>query len=167
MTISYFNHRKLCSCRSITWLNVEAFDISWCTAKAARCAIFRSVAADRIHAYLERLGHQLANPKAPLFVLLRHWTKGLGVTANGIYTLVEAYARKAGIQVDGVGVHGLRATAATNALEHEADIASFVADAQIGLAVVKVRLPKNHLNSVYIAGRSQHLGSQRTPATLR
>jgi site-specific recombinase XerD len=81
------------------------------------------LAADRIHAYLERSGHQLANPKAPLFVPLRHWAKGLGVTANGIYTLVEVYAKKAGIQIDGLGVHGLRATAATNALEHEADIA--------------------------------------------
>lgn len=29
----------------------------------------------------------------------------------------------AGIEVAGLGVHGLRATAATNALEHEADIA--------------------------------------------
>jgi site-specific recombinase XerD len=51
------------------------------------------VAADRIHAYLERSGHALANPKAPLFVPLRHWAKGLGITANGIYTLVEAYAK--------------------------------------------------------------------------
>lgn len=32
-------------------------------------------------------------------------------------------AHAAGIQVDGLGVHGLRATAATNALEHDADIA--------------------------------------------
>ena len=52
------------------------------------------VAADRIHAYLERSGHQLANPKAPLFVPLRHRAKGLGVTANGIYTLVETYKKK-------------------------------------------------------------------------
>lgn len=81
------------------------------------------VAADRIHAYLERSGHHLVNPKAPLFVPLRHWSKGEGVTANGIYTIVEAYAKQAGIQVEGLGVHGLRATAATNALEHEADIA--------------------------------------------
>jgi len=81
------------------------------------------VAADRIYTYLERSAHHLQNPKAPLFVPLRHWYKGLGVTANGIYTLVEAYAKKAGIQVKGLGVHGLRATAATNALEHEADIA--------------------------------------------
>jgi site-specific recombinase XerD len=33
------------------------------------------------------------------------------------------YAKSAGIDVAGSGVHGLRATAATNALEHEADIA--------------------------------------------
>lgn len=81
------------------------------------------VAADRIHAYLERSVHHLADPKAALFVPLRHWAKGQGVSANGIYTLVAAYAKKAGIQVEGLGVHGLRATAATNALEHEADIA--------------------------------------------
>ncbi len=48
---------------------------------------------------------------------------GAGITANGIYTVVEAYVKKAGVQVAGLGVHGLRATAATNALEHEADIA--------------------------------------------
>jgi site-specific recombinase XerD len=36
---------------------------------------------------------------------------------------VGNYARAAGIEVAGLGVHGLRATAATNALEHEADIA--------------------------------------------
>lgn len=41
----------------------------------------------------------------------------------GIYALVGIYARTAGIEVAGLGVHGLRATAATNALEHEADIA--------------------------------------------
>ncbi|KPY72688.1 hypothetical protein ALO45_200252 [Pseudomonas syringae pv. syringae] len=46
-----------------------------------------------------------------------------GITANGIYTVVTAYAKEAGIEVAGLGVHGLRATAANNALEHEADIA--------------------------------------------
>lgn len=54
---------------------------------------------------------------------LRGRTTAAGVSANGIYTVVEAYAKKAGIQVAGLGVHGLRATAATNALEQEADIA--------------------------------------------
>ncbi|RMV89203.1 hypothetical protein ALP02_200097 [Pseudomonas coronafaciens pv. garcae] len=67
----------------------------------------------------------------PLFIPLRGKLTGTctctgtgtGITANGIYTVVTAYAKKAEIEVDGLGVHGLRATAATNALEHEADIA--------------------------------------------
>ena len=46
-----------------------------------------------------------------------------GLPGTGIYTLIGGYAKTAGIEVAGLGVHGLRATAATNALEHEADIA--------------------------------------------
>ncbi|RAS23891.1 tyrosine-type recombinase/integrase [Paraburkholderia bryophila] len=38
-------------------------------------------------------------------------------------TWILAYAARVKIAVDGFGVHSLRATAATNALEHEADIA--------------------------------------------
>ena len=49
---------------------------------------------------------------------------GSGSTAEGIYSLVGAYAKSAGIEVAGLGVHGLRATAATNTLEHEADISN-------------------------------------------
>ncbi len=81
------------------------------------------VAAGRIHQYLESSGHHSADRKVPLFMPLRGKLTGAGITANGIYTVVTAYAKKAGIEVDGLGVHGLRATAATNALEHEADIA--------------------------------------------
>jgi site-specific recombinase XerD len=44
------------------------------------------------------------------------------VTASGIYTVVAAYAKQAGSEAAGVGFHGLRVTAATNVLEHEADI---------------------------------------------
>jgi len=44
------------------------------------------------------------------------------VTGNGIYKVVAQWAHAAGIEVDGLGVHGLRATAATKALEHDADI---------------------------------------------
>ncbi|RMU69097.1 Site-specific tyrosine integrase/recombinase [Pseudomonas syringae pv. apii] len=54
---------------------------------------------------------------------LRGRQTGAGITANGIYAMVVSYAKAAGINVAGLGVHGLRATAATNALEHEADIA--------------------------------------------
>ena len=43
-------------------------------------------------------------------------------TGDGIYKLVRKYASAAAIPMERI-VHALRATAATNALEHEADIA--------------------------------------------
>ena len=81
------------------------------------------VALERIHAYLEASGHHLEQAAAPLFMPLRGKATGAGLSADGIYALVGRYAKTAGIEVAGLGVHGLRATAATNALEHEADIA--------------------------------------------
>ncbi|MDD1016957.1 tyrosine-type recombinase/integrase [Pseudomonas rubra] len=81
------------------------------------------IAAERIYAYLQCSEHHLEDARAPLFVPLRGRKTGAGMTANGIYTMVGGYAEAAGIDVAGLGVHGLRATAATNALEHEADIA--------------------------------------------
>lgn len=81
------------------------------------------VAQERIHSYLEASGHHQTQVDAPLFAPLRGRKTGVGVSAEGIYALVGNYARAAGIEVAGLGVHGLRATAATNALEHEADIA--------------------------------------------
>lgn len=80
------------------------------------------VAAERIHEYLER-DTQREPGNGPLFRSIRGTTTGAGVSANGIYTVVAQWAKAAGINVDGLGVHGLRATAATNALEHDADIA--------------------------------------------
>ncbi|MFH7451113.1 tyrosine-type recombinase/integrase, partial [Pseudomonas syringae pv. tagetis] len=55
---------------------------------------------------------------------LRGTSTGAGITATGIYTVGEAYAKKAGIVVEPLGVHGLRATAATHALAHHADLAT-------------------------------------------
>jgi site-specific recombinase XerD len=81
--------------------------------------------AERIHAYLEAAGHG-GEPAAPLFqpVKRRQGTaRGAAITADGVYKCVLAYAAQAKIAIDGFGVHSLRATAATNALEHEADIA--------------------------------------------
>ena len=80
------------------------------------------VAAERINEYLER-DTQREPGNGPLFRSIRGTTTGAGVSANGIYTVVAQWAKAAGINVDGLGVHGLRATAATNALEHDADIA--------------------------------------------
>lgn len=45
------------------------------------------------------------------------------ITGDGIYKLLKRYGAKAGITMDGLCLHALRATAATNALEHQADIA--------------------------------------------
>lgn len=77
--------------------------------------------AERIHLYLEVAGHG-ETPDAPLFQPARRKTHA-ALTADGVYKIVLAYAAGAHIEVQGFGVHSLRATAATNALEHEADIA--------------------------------------------
>jgi site-specific recombinase XerD len=45
------------------------------------------------------------------------------ITGDGLYKMVKSYALRAGVHVDGLCLHALRATAATNALEHSADIA--------------------------------------------
>ncbi|AIV50269.1 tyrosine-type recombinase/integrase [Burkholderia pseudomallei] len=76
--------------------------------------------AERLHTYLEAAGHG-ALPESPLFQPIR--ATGTAMTGDGVYKCVRSYAARAGAIVDGLGVHGLRATAATNALEHEADIA--------------------------------------------
>jgi site-specific recombinase XerD len=89
--------------------------------KKIRYLPLHPVAAERIYAYLER--DTLRDTSGPLFRSVRGKTTGAGVTANGLYTVVAHWAGVAGIEVDGLGVHGLRATAATNALEHDADIA--------------------------------------------
>ncbi|NPT61458.1 tyrosine-type recombinase/integrase [Paraburkholderia sp. 5N] len=77
--------------------------------------------AERIHAFLEVAGHG-GSPNAPLFQPARRKTDA-ALTADGVYKIVLSYAACAKIEVRGFGVHSLRATAATNALEHEADIA--------------------------------------------
>jgi site-specific recombinase XerD len=52
--------------------------------------------------------------------------KGLDqpMTTDGVYKVVRQYIRTLGVSnIERLGAHALRATAATNALEHEADIA--------------------------------------------
>jgi site-specific recombinase XerD len=85
--------------------------------KKIRFLPLHPVAAERIYAYLERDSVRDTS-SGPLFRSVRGKTTGAGVTANGLYTVVAHWARVAGIEVDGLGVHGLRATAATNALDH-------------------------------------------------
>jgi len=44
------------------------------------------------------------------------------ITPDGVYKVLARYAGKVGIDVTGFGPHALRATAITNALEHNADL---------------------------------------------
>ena len=46
--------------------------------------------------------------------------RGAAITPDGVYKLVRGYASTLG---SAIGAHALRATAATNALENQADIA--------------------------------------------
>ena len=83
-------------------------------------------ALTRIEEYLEAAGHQ-QDAEGPLFRPIKNnRSGGLGtaLTPGGVYVAVVChYATAAGISVRGFGPHALRATAATNALDHEADIA--------------------------------------------
>jgi site-specific recombinase XerD len=72
--------------------------------------------------YLEAAGHG-ADDTGALFRPLRNTRTGRldkAITPDGIYKLVRKYSGAVGKEV---GAHALRATAATNALDHEADIA--------------------------------------------
>ncbi len=72
--------------------------------------------------YPEASGHG-QDKSGPLFRPVRNNRTGeldRTLCGDGIYKLVRGYAKKFGVAIR---VHALRATAATNALEHEADIA--------------------------------------------
>ena len=79
-----------------------------------------------IHDYLEAAGHR-EDKKGPLFRPVKN--NRAGGTLNKalhptlLYKMLKDYAKNVGIDVDHFSPHALRATAATNALEHEADIA--------------------------------------------
>jgi site-specific recombinase XerD len=75
-----------------------------------------------IHDYLEAAGHG-ADENGPLFRPIkdnRRKTLLKALTPNGVYTLVRTYSTQLGFKIR---PHGLRATAATNALDNDADIA--------------------------------------------
>jgi integrase/recombinase XerD len=74
-----------------------------------------------IHDYLERAGHG-SDEAGALFRPVSNNAKngGKGITPDGVYKLVRAYSGRLGFEI---GAHSLRATAATNALDHQADIA--------------------------------------------
>ncbi len=76
--------------------------------------------------YLDAAGHG-ADHDGPLFRPIQNNVTGklnIAMTAHAVYRhVVKYYGMKIGLDGVRLGPHALRATAATNALEHEADIA--------------------------------------------
>lgn len=75
-----------------------------------------------IHDYLDAAGHD-ADEDGALFRPVRNNRSGRlerAITPDAVYKLVRAYSAALGFRI---GPHALRATAATNALDHDADIA--------------------------------------------
>jgi integrase/recombinase XerD len=75
-----------------------------------------------IHDYLEAAGHG-DDENGALFRPIRNNRTGRlekALTPDGVYKLVRGYSAGLGFEI---GAHALRATAATNALDHQADIA--------------------------------------------
>ena len=75
-----------------------------------------------INDYLDAAGHG-TDESGALFWPVRNNSTGTmdsAITADGVYKLVQWYSAQLGFEI---GAHALRATAATNALDHQADIA--------------------------------------------
>ncbi|MBP6512235.1 MAG: tyrosine-type recombinase/integrase [Bacteroidia bacterium] len=79
-------------------------------------------ASGLIHDYLEAAGHGLEDTGALFRSTSNNRDKESQkpITPDGVYKLVQKYSEKLGFKI---GAHSLRATAATNALDHQADIA--------------------------------------------
>jgi integrase/recombinase XerD len=75
-----------------------------------------------IHNYLEAAGHGGDESGALFRPLKNNRTRRLdkALTPDAVYKLVRGYSAALGFEI---GAHALRATAATNALDHQADIA--------------------------------------------
>ncbi|MGS0741795.1 tyrosine-type recombinase/integrase [Glaciimonas sp. GG7] len=81
--------------------------------------------AEVIDAYLQGAGHA-GDGQGALFRPLKnnvHQNGRASITADGVYKMLAGYAASLKMDIAGFGPHALRATAATNALDHEADIA--------------------------------------------
>lgn len=80
---------------------------------------------ERITDYLAAAGHA-ADAHGPLFRPVKNTKSGgLNKPLTGLAIwkdVVKKYARQVGIKASAISVHGLRATAATSALDHEAEI---------------------------------------------
>lgn len=79
-------------------------------------------AHELLNDYLDE-AHHAADSEGALFRPVRNNRTGRlndAITPDGVYKLVRRYALGLGLKI---GAHALRATASTNALDHDADIA--------------------------------------------
>jgi len=79
-------------------------------------------ASGLIHEYLEVAGHELEDEGALFRSISNNRVAGSqkAITPDAVYKMVREYSQKLGFKI---GAHALRATAATNALDNQADIA--------------------------------------------
>jgi integrase len=105
-------------------MSVEACHICACTGREGRFATSRCTQeATNCSPTTWRSSGQGQGKTSPLFRPIRNNGTGSlerSLSTDGIYKIIRGYAKKLGVEI---GAHVLRATAATNALEHEADIA--------------------------------------------
>lgn len=79
-------------------------------------------ASGLIHEYLDIAGHKLEETSALFRSVSNNRVEGVqkAITPDAVYKIVREYSERLGFKI---GAHSLRATAATNALDHQADIA--------------------------------------------
>ncbi|MCF6283587.1 MAG: tyrosine-type recombinase/integrase [Candidatus Hydrogenedentes bacterium] len=95
-----------------------------------RNIVAHPVVVERIYEYLEEAGHG-SEKKGPLFRPVKNNVTGRldkGLHPDSVDGILRPYAATAGIDLDAFSAHALRATGATNALEHQADIAKVQED---------------------------------------
>ena len=112
LTIKDFKHER----RGVAHLKVSG------KGSKTRYVPLHPAASGLIIDYLEADGRSL-DVAGPLFRAIRsNRADGVqkAITADAIYKIVQAYSGALGFKI---GAHALRATAATNALDHQADIA--------------------------------------------
>lgn len=109
LTINDFRHER----QGVRHLRVSG------KGEKTRYVPLHGLARDLVEEYLNLAGHR----SGALFRPLRDSRGGdrkKSITPDGVYKLVRAYSAVLGFEI---GAHALRATAATNALDHNADIA--------------------------------------------
>ena len=95
----------------------------WHPARTPRPAKLHPGTNELVHDYLDAAGHS-GDENGALFRPLKNNRTGRlekAISPDAIYKIVRRYSADLGFEI---GAHALRSTAATNALDHKADIAT-------------------------------------------